>query len=312
MMRKFITFRRLFIVGCKNFVRNAWLSIAATVVMIVTITIVLSAIVLNVTARNAITELSKNLKISVYLKDDAPSDVQQQLKSSLVANQYVSSVEFISREQAKENFTASFQNDEKLLEGLALIGGESLPASYEVSVNDIERINEVGDVAKDPRFADAVEEVSLGKTNVKSTIDRAAAAQRFVIRSSILASSIFAIVSVLIIFNTIRMAIFTRSEEIRTMKLIGATPNYIRGPFIIETTLYGIIAGLAANAIVYAGIISFGSKLSTQAEFAETYTYFTSAGIMLSMLAGGIFAGILVGMVSSILAMEKYLRLKKW
>ncbi len=311
-MRKFITFRRLFIVGCKNFVRNAWLSIAATVVMIVTITIVLSAIVLNVTARNAITELSKNLKISVYLKDDAPSDVQQQLKSSLVANQYVSSVEFISREQAKENFTASFQNDEKLLEGLALIGGESLPASYEVSVNDIERINEVGDVAKDPRFADAVEEVSLGKTNVKSTIDRAAAAQRFVIRSSILASSIFAIVSVLIIFNTIRMAIFTRSEEIRTMKLIGATPNYIRGPFIIETTLYGIIAGLAANAIVYAGIISFGSKLSTQAEFAETYTYFTSAGIMLSMLAGGIFAGILVGMVSSILAMEKYLRLKKW
>ncbi len=311
-MRKFITFRRLFIVGCKNFVRNAWLSIAATVVMIVTITIVLSAIVLNVTARNAITELSKNLKISVYLKDDAPSDVQQQLKSSLVANQYVSSVEFISREQAKENFTASFQNDEKLLEGLALIGGESLPASYEVSVNDIERINEVGDVAKDPRFADAVEEVSLGKTNVKSTIDRAAAAQRFVIRSSILASSVFAIVSVLIIFNTIRMAIFTRSEEIRTMKLIGATPNYIRGPFIIETTLYGIIAGLAANAIVYAGIISFGSKLSTQAEFAETYTYFTSAGIMLSMLAGGIFAGILVGMVSSILAMEKYLRLKKW
>lgn len=312
MMRKFITFRRLFIVGCKNFVRNAWLSIAATVVMIVTITIVLSAIVLNVTARNAITELSKNLKISVYLKDDAPNDVQQQLKSSLVANQYVSSVEFISREQAKENFTASFQNDEKLLEGLALIGGESLPASYEVSVNDIERINEVGDVAKDPRFADAVEEVSLGKTNVKSTIDRAAAAQRFVIRSSILASSVFAIVSVLIIFNTIRMAIFTRSEEIRTMKLIGATPNYIRGPFIIETTLYGIIAGLAANAIVYAGIISFGSKLSTQAEFAETYTYFTSAGIMLSMLAGGIFAGILVGMVSSILAMEKYLRLKKW
>ena len=311
-MRTFITFRRLFIVGCKNFVRNAWLSIAATVVMIVTITIVLSAIVLNVTARNAITELSKNLKISVYLKDDAPSDVQQQLKSSLVANQYVSSVEFISREQAKENFTASFQNDEKLLEGLALIGGESLPASYEVSVNDIERINEVGDVAKDPRFADAVEEVSLGKTNVKSTIDRAAAAQRFVIRSSILASSVFAIVSVLIIFNTIRMAIFTRSEEIRTMKLIGATPNYIRGPFIIETTLYGIIAGLAANAIVYAGIISFGSKLSTQAEFAETYTYFTSAGIMLSMLAGGIFAGILVGMVSSILAMEKYLRLKKW
>lgn len=312
MYRKFITFRRLFIVGCKNFVRNAWLSIAATVVMVVTIAIVLTAIVLNVTARNAISELSKNLKISVYLKDDAPQDVQQKLKNSLVSSPYVSSVEFVSREQAKQNFTSSFQNDEKLLEGLALIGGESLPASYEISVSDIEKISEVADIAKDTQFVVVVEEVSLGKTNVKSTIDRAAAAQKFVIRSSIIASTIFATVSILIIFNTIRMAIFTRSEEIRTMKLIGATPNYIRGPFIIETTLYGIIAGLAANAIVYAGILSIGSKLQTQAEFSETYAYFTSPSIMLSMLAGGVFAGILVGMLSSILAMEKYLRLKKW
>lgn len=311
-MRKLITFRRLFIVGCKNFVRNAWLSIAATAVMVVTISIILTAIVLNVTARNAISELSKSLKISIYLIDDGSSDAQQQLKSALVSNQYVSSVEFISREKAKENFTSSFQNDQQLLDGLALVGSQSLPASYEVSVNDIEKINEIGDIAKDSKYAEVVEEVSLGKTNVKSTIDRAGAAQRFVIRSSIIASSIFAAVSVLIIFNTIRMAIFTRSEEIRTMKLIGATPNYIRGPFIIETTLYGIIAGLAANALVYGGVLSLGSKLSAQAEFAETYRYFTSTSIMLSMLAGGILAGILVGMTSSILAMEKYLRLRKW
>ncbi len=312
MYRKLITFRRLFGVGCKNFVRNAWLSIAATAVMIVTIAIVLTAIVLNVTARNAISELSKNLKISVYLKDDASSEDQQTLKNALVSNQYVSTVEFVSREKAKANFTDSFQNDQKLLEGLALVGGESLPASYEISVNDIEKISEVGEIAKEQKYAGVVEEVSLGKTNVKSTIDRAAAAQKFVIRASIIASAVFATVSILIIFNTIRMAIFTRSEEIRTMKLIGATPNYIRGPFIIETTLYGVIAGLAANAVVYAGILSFGSKLSSQAEFAETYEYFTSTGTMFSMLAGGIFAGILVGMLSSILAMEKYLRLKKW
>jgi MFS superfamily sulfate permease-like transporter len=73
-----------------------------------------------------------------------------------------------------------------------------------------------------------------------------------------------------------------------------------------------VIAGLAANVIVYTGIISVGSKLSTQAEFAETYEYFMSPSVMFSMIVGGVFAGILVGMFSSILAMEKYLRLKKW
>lgn len=312
MYRKFVTFRRLFIVGCRNFVRNAWLSIAATAVMIVTIAIALTAIVLNVTARNAIVELSKNLKISVYLKDDAPSGVQQQLRNELTSNQYVSSIDFVSREQAREDFTDSFQNDQSLLEGLALIGSESLPASFEVSVNNIEKIEEVGAIAQKSDYQAVVEEVSLGKTNVKSTIDRAAAAQRFVVRASIIAASIFGAVSILIIFNTIRMAIFTRSEEIRTMKLIGATPNYIRGPFIIETTLYGVISGLAANVVVYAGILSLGGKLATQAEFSATYDYFTSTSIMAIMLVGGVCAGVLVGIFSSILAMEKYLKLKRW
>ena len=177
MMRKLITFRRLFLVGCTNFVRNIWLSIAATAVMIVTITIALSAMIMNTAARNAIDELSKNLKVSVYLRDTAPADVQSKLKSELVANQYVSSVEYISAAKARENFTSSFSSDTKLLDGLALVGGESLPASYEISINKIDRINEVGEIAKKDVFKTAVEEVSLGKTNVKSTIDRAASTQ---------------------------------------------------------------------------------------------------------------------------------------
>ena len=311
-MRKLITFRRLFLVGCTNFVRNIWLSIAATAVMIVTITIALSAMIMNTAARNAIDELSKNLKVSVYLRDTAPADVQTKLKSELVANQYVSSVEYISAAKARENFTSSFSSDTKLLDGLALVGGESLPASYEISINKIDRINEVGEIAKKDVFKTAVEEVSLGKTNVKSTIDRAASTQKFIVRTSIIAAIVFGSVSVLIIFNTIRMAIFTRSEEIRTMKLIGATPNYIRGPFLIEVCLYGLIAGAASNALVYAAIVSLGGKFSKQPEFAATYAHYTQASTMLVLLLGGILAGLLVGLISSILAMEKYLKLKKW
>jgi MFS superfamily sulfate permease-like transporter len=81
---------------------------------------------------------------------------------------------------------------------------------------------------------------------------------------------------------------------------------------LIETTLYGIIAGLTANLIVYTGILSLGNKLSSQAEFQATYEYFTSGSTMAIMLAGGLLSGILVGILSSILAMEKYLKLKKW
>lgn len=312
MFRSFTTFRRLIIVGCKNFVRNAWLSVAATAVMVVALTIALSAIVLNTTARNAISELSKNLKVSIYLKDDVSPVRQQALKQDIIGNTYVSSIQLVSKDDAQRKFVESFQNDTNLIEGLALVGGQTLPSSFEVSVNDIEKINEVGAIAQDKKYGDIVDSVTLGKTDVKKTIDRAAAAQKFIIRASIMAAALFTAVSILIIFNTIRMAIFTRSEEIKIMKLIGATPNYIRGPFLIESCLYGGIAGLAANAIIYSSVVSVGGKLSTQPEFAETYIYYTQFSTLVFMVGGAVLCGILVGIISSILAMEKHLKLKKW
>ncbi|MEI6237598.1 MAG: permease-like cell division protein FtsX, partial [Candidatus Saccharibacteria bacterium] len=227
MKRKLITLRRIFVAGIKDFFRNSWLSVAATAVMVVALVIILLTLVLNVTARNAITELSKNLKISVYFKDDAKQEDINKLRTKIDQSQYVAEINFISKEQAQKQFSESFQNDQKLLEGLALVGSNSLPASLEISVSDLTKIKQVGEIPKKDDYKKIVESVSLGKTDAKKTIDRAASAQRFITLASLVAALIFVIVSMLIIFNTIRMAIFTRSEEIKIMKLIGATPGYI-------------------------------------------------------------------------------------
>jgi cell division transport system permease protein len=312
MRRKLITLRRIFVAGIQNFFRNSWLTVAATAVMVVALTIILMAVVLNVTARNAITELSKNLKVSIYLKDEANPDDVASLKKELVTNQYVAEVNYISKDQAQQQFTDSFQNDQKLLEGLALLGGNTLPASLEVSVSNLSKINQVGEIPKRDIYKKIVDSITLGKTDAKKTIDRAAAAQRFITMASIIAASIFAVVSMLIIFNTIRMAIFTRAEEIRIMKLIGATPGYIRGPFLVESSLYGVIAGIVATSVVVAAIFSLGGKVATQAEFATTYTFFTDPKIIAAMYGGAVMLGILVGVISSLLAMEKHLKLKYW
>jgi cell division transport system permease protein len=303
---------RIFKGGINNFFRNAWLSVAATAVMVVAITIMLSAIVLNVTAKNAIKELSKNLKVSIYLKDDFNTDQKDALLAEIKQNSVTSNVIFISKEDAKNKFIALNQNDQKLLEGLALAGAETLPASLEVSVNDLSKMTEIESIAKKDSYKDSVESISLGKSDARNTVSRAASAKRFILTASIGAALLFAAVSVLIIFNTIRMAIFTRGEEIRIMKLIGATPSYIRGPFVVEACLYGLIAGIVANTTVYAAIYSLGSKVSTQAEFSETYSYFIRPNVHIILLAGAIVSGILVGIFSSILAMRKHLKLKHW
>ena len=312
MKRKLITLRRITIAGVQNFFRNSWLTVAATAVMVVALVIILSAVVLNVTARNAIAELSKNLKVSIYLKDDAKPEIVGELKKELTTNPYVAEVTFVSKDQAQAQFSESFQNDQKLLEGLALLGGNTLPASFEVSVANLGKINDVGNIPKKEVYKSIVDSITLGKTDAKKTIDRAAAAQKFITTASIIAAAVFAVVSMLIIFNTIRMAIFTRSEEIRIMKLIGATPGYIRGPFLVESSMYGIIAGIVASSVVLAAIFSLGSKVSTQAEFAATYTFFTDPKIIAAMYGAAIMLGILVGVISSLLAMEKHLKLKYW
>lgn len=312
MGRSFITLRRILSYGIKNFIRNAWLSVAATAVMVVALTIILLAVVLNITARNAIKDLSKNFKASIYLKEGVSDQARNGLENDLRRNSAVADVSYVSVDDARKKFTASFKNDNRLLEGLALAGGDTLPASVEVSVSDLNRIGEVETITKKPAYKDVIDSVTLGKTDARKTIDRAASAQHFIIVASILSAGIFTIVSILIIFNTIRMAIFTRGEEIRIMKLIGATPNFIRGPFLVESSMYGVLAGLIANAAVYSVIGSIGTKLSTQSEFSETYAFLTSTSTVISFVGGAVIIGIIVGMLSSILAMEKHLKLKHW
>ena len=312
MKRSLVSFRRICKSGAQNFFRNAWLSVAATAVMVVALVIMLSSIVLNVAAQNAITELSKNLKISVYIKTDAKQTDITRLQNELSGNQYVANVTFVNSDQAQQQFNENFGSDQKLLEGLALVGGNTLPASFEVSVNNLSKFQEVGDIPKQKTYATTIDSISLGKTDAKKTIDRAASTQKFITLASIIAAAVFAVVSMLIIFNTIRMAIFTRSEEIKIMKLVGATPSYIAGPFLVEASMYGIISGTIASSIVVGAVYYLGNKIGSQAEFSQTYAYFTELKIIAAMYLGTILAGVLIGIISSMFAMEKYLKLKSW
>lgn len=307
-----ITLIRIFKYGQRNLLRNAWLSVAAIAVMFVALVIILSTVVLNVTANNAIKELSKDLKAAIYLKDGVTDEQSKNLEQDLKSQDFVKGVSYVSKQQAQDRFTNSFKNDPSLLQGLSLIGSDTLPASYEVSVTDLGKLKDVEVLAKQEKHKTIVDSVSLGRTDARRTIDRAVSVQHFITKSSIVAASIFTVISVLIIFNTIRIAIYTRNEEIRSMKLIGATPGFIRGPFLVETAYYGIIAGVIAVAAVFFIVFSVGPKLASQAEFAQTYEFFSSPLTVLLTILGTLLAGILVGMFSGALAMEKYLRLKRW
>src|SRR6185369_10518856 len=109
----------------------------------------------------------------------------------------------------------------------------------------------------------------------KDAIQNIIHGSNFVIQLGLIASLIFLLISTLIIFNTIRMAIFTRRDEIEIMKLVGATKWFIRGPFLFEATLYGVVGAFIATGLAYALLLGSGPKL-TYIDVQSTIAFFTT------------------------------------
>lgn len=308
MIHKIIQFRRIAIQGTRNFFRNAWLSSAATAVMLVTLTIILSAVIINMSLSDTIDDIASNVTVSVYLNDNITDDRRQVLETTLNNHENVENVKYVDKNEALSIFMEQNRDDPTIISGLD-VTDNVLPASLEVSVLDLSRIDQVTAVANDPSFEDVVDETSVSEERRK-TIDNIARAQDFITMASILTASVFALISVLVIFNTIRMAVFTRSTEIEIMKLIGATPNYIRGPFLFEAGLYGVLAGLLASVAVYSVLIGLGPRANRQLLIEPTIDFFVTHWLWVVLIT--IIMGVTIGFISCIISMSRYLRLKHW
>lgn len=313
------TIIRVLKTGFVNLFRNLWLTIAATAVMLVALTIISFGLVLNVTTSNAIDVLSQELKTTVFLNESVTAEQRKELESEIRRLDFVTTVEYVSPEEAQQRLRDNPIIGDQALQASAIFEGKTfLQPSYEVAVRDLSRAVELESLSSNSRFEQMITRVSVGqtdtgqKTDAEKAIERAAAVEKFITIGSIIAAGTLSAVSVMIIFNTIRMAIYTRRDEIAIMKLIGATPNYIRGPFLVEASLYGVIAGIITNSIVYALIFTLGSKIADAQEFTQTYEYFTAPSTMTVMLLSSITLGVLIGAVSSMLAMERHLKLKDW
>ena len=150
------------------------------------------------------------------------------------------------------------------------------------------------------------------KEERKTAIDNIAQATYFLRRIGIIGVAIFAAISMLIIFNTIRMAIFNRREELNIMRLLGASTWYIRGPFVVETVLYGIIAAIVSvalcNSLFVVSSSAFGASSLGLLDISFASQYFADNFWIILGIQLGI--GILIGGVSSFVATRRYLKFK--
>lgn len=310
MNRKLVTFTRIVNTGAVNFVRNAWLAIAAMAVMIITLTIVLFSVITNATFSNTIAQITDKIDISVYLKDSTDQPSGEQLAKDIEKLPNVKSVTYLSKDQALERYREQNADNPALLSAIDETDNP-LPATIQIKPVDLDKIQDIRDFLGRSDVKDKWEDVTY-RDDRKEAIDKIAHATNLLRRAGIAAVLVFAFISMLIIFNTIQMAIFNRREELTIMRLLGATTWYIRGPFVVETVIYGIISAIISIVIINSLFVAASSALQASSlgllDINYSAEYFRSHFWILLTIQ--LVLGILIGAVSSVIATRRYLKFK--
>lgn len=313
MMKRFNTFRRIVRTGMLNFVRNAWLAIAAIAVMTVTLTIILFSVVANATFNNTIQQINDKINISVYLSDSVTVKQRNELMDELRRLPNVRKVEYVSKSDALERYRADNANRQSLLQAISE-AGNPLPASISIDPVDPSRIQDIKSFLDQPDNK-ALQDPQAGTSysgERKAAIDKITHATSVLQRIGVAAVLLFAVISVLIIFNTIQMAIFNRRDELTIMRLLGATTWYIRGPFVVESVMYGVIAAMVSVGFIYAVFVTASSALQATSlgllDIAYSSQYFRDN--FFKLLTAQLFVGIVIGALSSTVATRRYLKFR--
>lgn len=309
--RKLITTYRIFKNGGQGFIRNASLSIAAIAVMLITLSIALFSIVANATLNNTVTQLTDKIDVSIYLKDTVTEEQRNQLIADLRALPNTKSIDYVSKDRALELYKQANVNNPDLLDAISQTDNP-LPASLQLKPKDPNKIQDIKNYLEKTEIKELQSDETSYSGDRKEAIDKITGATKFFRQAGIVGIVIFTLVSMLIIFNTIRMTIFNRRDELQIMRLLGASTAFIRGPFVVETVLYGIVAAILSVALldtffrITAKTLEANNVGLLDINFAAQFFQSNFFVILTAQLG----IGILIGAVSSMIATRRYLKFK--
>jgi len=295
----------------QNFWRNIWLSLATMVIMTITLLIVLFLYMANVFGLEVIKSVQQKVDLSVVFRGGITSEQMQGLASQVEARNDVASVQIITSEEAKEIFLRNNQDRPFIEESMRELEENPLPASMFI-------------VATEPRFYETIAQSLSGDSlkpliaevqfeDSRSVIENLVAIISAVKNVSLVVTIIFAVLAMLIMFNTVRLAIYSFREEVDIMHLVGASGWFIRGPFVIESVLAALLSAGLASAIVYPTlkVVSPGLQRFFFEGYAELppfdiYQYAVDHWLTIVGLQVAVAVGLAV--VSSLIALQRYLK----
>lgn len=311
MRRKWITFLRIVQTGALNFIRNLSLAVAAMAVMVVTLTIVLASVITNATFGNTIEQITDRIDISVFLKDEVNQEQADELLDQLRARPDVERVTFYTKEEALQRYLEQNAGNEQLLAAVSATDNP-IPATVVVKPRDINQLQAIRDFLNRPENLALQSDQSSDNSQRREAVNKITHATNVMRQAGVISVMVFAVICALIIFNTIQMAIFNRRDELTIMRLLGASTSYIRGPFVVESAIYGILSAIISILLVNGAFLAASNALQATSlgllDINYAQEYFSDN--FLKLLTMQLAVGIVIGTVSSIIATRRYLKFK--
>ena len=299
--------------GTKGFSRNIWLSTAATAVMAITLIILFVTVVASVILTSTAEMMKDKIDITIYLKPNTSTEVLSDLTETIKKDSNIKSVETSTSEEEYQKFLAENEASDEIIEVLDAdmekLMVAKMQATMRIKVYDIDNLDSVKKIVEEDetfvKYTDKEKAPTYDVNRVEiATITSWARIAR---TGGIILAVVFLVISILIIFSTIRMAIFSRREEIYMMKLVGAEKSFIRGPFLIEAEICGVIAGVIAATASYFGFKFLAPKLMSYGINVDQITNVLESNQLILVFLVFIAVGIVIGRVSAWLAVSRYL-----
>lgn len=284
--------------------RNRGLSLVSTLIMVITLIIISIFLSINIVTNKTTKALEARIDMVAYLKDEASEDQIATLKKMLSNRSDVMGVVYVSKDEALRLWTERYRDNDKIRNAVTA-ENNPLPRSLEIKTKKTQDLEEVARVLNDRNYSAMIRELSYSKN--RDSINRLIRITNFVKVAGWSLSAIFIIISILVIYNTIRLTIFARSNEIEIMRLVGASDWYVRGPFIAEGIAYGILAMIVASILLYVAfqlIVPQAKLYLGEFDLGGGYLGINFGFVILVQF----FVGVLLGFGCSYSAIKRYLK----
>lgn len=299
--------------GTSGFARNIWLSTAATVVMAITLIILFVTVVASVILTNTAEMMRDKIDITIYFKPTTSGKDLNELKDIISEDRNIKSVVISTSEDEYEKFLEDNKDSDDIInvldDEMKELMISKMQATMRIKVYDVDNLDSIKNIVEtNAKFQSSLDKVKAPTYDVnQAEIATITSWARIARTGGMILATVFLVISILIIFSTIRMAIFSRREEIYMMKLVGADKRFIRGPFLVEAEICGIIAGLIAATVSYFGFVFFAPKLTNYGINVNTITEILESNKLILVYVAFVLIGIIIGRVSARLAISKYL-----